>query len=127
MQDLSGFECGPCKGYLIPGYALDSFLSGRDFPDGQRRLIEKAIESPASSRGLTCPSCHAKSFRAFREGIVVIDVCNICAALYLDRGEANHYLLQTRGSKRGVDDAMNKAGEVSDVGRALEVIWDVFN
>jgi Zn-finger nucleic acid-binding protein len=141
MQDLSGFSCGRCESHFIPADALDSFLSGRDFPNGQRQLIERAIESPASPRSLTCPSCRAKTYRLVREGVIAIDVCDLCAGLYLDRGEAEQYLLQTRGSKQLVDDAMrlvddamnraedamNKGDDIEDVRRILETIWDVIN
>ena|SRR5689334_12550625 len=127
MQDLSGFACGRCKGHFIPGDALDRFLSGRDFPNGRKRLMERALESPASARELTCPSCRANSFRVVREGVVAIDVCDLCTGLYLDRGEASLYLLQTRRAGQAAFDALDAADLATDVGRAIKTIWDVIN
>jgi len=107
LQDVSCFECGHCKSHFIRGDSLDGFLNGRGLPNGQRRLIERALQAPTSTRDLTCPDCRARSFRVVRSGLVSIDVCDRCAGLHLDRGEANAYLLQTRATTNVAENTMN--------------------
>jgi Zn-finger nucleic acid-binding protein len=89
--------------------------------------MEKALQSPASTRNLTCPACRAHSYRVVSSGFIAIDVCDICVGLYLDRGEATAYLLQTRSTTRVLENTTNAASNVVDTARILEMIFKIFH
>jgi len=127
LQEVPCFECGHCKGHLIRGEALDSFLTGRGVPNGQKRLLERALQSAASTRNLTCPACRAQSYRVVSSGFIAMDVCDLCAGLYLDQGEANAYLLQTRATTNVAENTVNAVDNVRVAGDVLDTIFRLFH
>jgi Zn-finger nucleic acid-binding protein len=74
-DDVTGFECGHCRGHFIP--------------------------APESQRNLSCTHCSASSFRTLQVGVIEIDACASCARVYFDADEATQYLRQARFKASG--------------------------
>jgi Zn-finger nucleic acid-binding protein len=127
LQDVPCFECAHCGGHFMRGEVLDNFLLQREVANGYRGIMEQAQQSPASTRNLACPACRAHSFRVVSSGLIAMDVCELCVGVYLDRGEATAYLLQTRTTTKVWENTTNAASNVVDTADVLETIFNLFN
>jgi Zn-finger nucleic acid-binding protein len=53
-------------------------------------------EARVSRRELRCPDCRAGNYRMLNTAQVEVDACSGCGGLFLDPGEAAHYLESLR-------------------------------
>jgi Zn-finger nucleic acid-binding protein len=77
--------CAACEGLWLDAGELAA--KGAKLPERLKRVTRK--------KGRSCPRC-AKPLAAFDAGAVEIDACSVCGGLYLDRGELEQLVEQTK-------------------------------
>jgi Zn-finger nucleic acid-binding protein len=60
-------------------------------------------------------------------GLVAIDVCNLCVGVYLDKGEVDVFLMQTRATTRVWENKTNAVDTAGDVTHVIATIFDIFH
>lgn len=123
---LTGFECPRCRGHFIRAKQLETFLE-KNGPDKFGAFVVLSRGASGSPRPLTCPGCATNSFRALRRGMVEIDVCATCSAVYFDEGEATLYLRQALVRKYGEGVMMTTVDSADVFASLLELILDLLN
>ena len=97
-EDVYGFECKDCRGHLIRSNSIVAFLTKHQDALPYLEHLERVREAPASRRTLNCPDCRAGAYRVLHTEQVEVDVCNGCGGLFLDLGEATHFLENLRNA-----------------------------
>jgi Zn-finger nucleic acid-binding protein len=95
-EDVYGFECTDCRGQFIRANSINTFLTRNDTPHRYLEHLEQCRESPPSRRALLCPDCGVRAYRALHIEVLEVDACAGCGGVYLDAGEASHYLAHVR-------------------------------
>jgi len=83
--------CKGCKGMLIPMQALEALIEELRVHEGTESLLI-APDNDDLRRAIDCPQCHHRMDAHFYAGPgnVVIDSCEECSLIWLDRGELMH-------------------------------------
>jgi Zn-finger nucleic acid-binding protein len=113
-DDISAYACESCKGHCVSPAALRAFLAQHLDPKGHARLQVEGLLAKASSRALSCPFCDGKKWRALPSSGIEVDLCAGCGAVYLDPGELQSYLDNSRSheSKVLMRDVVLSSGEL---------------
>jgi Zn-finger nucleic acid-binding protein len=84
--------CAKCGGMMIPmGIFPDLIEALRGTTDGapESAIIQPQADSEDLQRKIDCPGCHRRmeTHRYGGPGNVIIDSCETCSRIWLDRGE----------------------------------------
>jgi Zn-finger nucleic acid-binding protein len=83
--------CSKCQGMLIPMQALPTLID--ELREGQSGTApQPAADGSDLQRKIECPKCHHRMDTHFYAGPgnVVVDSCEDCSLIWLDRGELKH-------------------------------------
>jgi Zn-finger nucleic acid-binding protein len=84
-------SCTKCQGMLIPMHELPALID--ELREGQRATApQPAADTSDLQRKTGCPQCHHRMDTHFYAGPgnVVVDTCEDCGLIWLDRGELLH-------------------------------------
>ena len=128
--------CTQCHGMLIPMGAFQPLI-GELRTVGGGSAVQPMADHSDLNRKIGCPRCHAHMDAHFYSGPgnVIIDSCETCALIWLDRGELMHIVHAPDVADRpetafssDIDIAAgDEAARIIAVDRAERGIWDLLN
>jgi len=93
--------CTKCHGMLLPMPVLPSLIDElQDDAGGKATVVQPASDKEDLSRKISCPQCHHHMDTHFYAGPgnVVVDSCEDCCLIWLDRGELMRIVHASDGS-----------------------------
>ncbi|GMU82105.1 MAG: hypothetical protein AMXMBFR47_19760 [Planctomycetota bacterium] len=89
LDGWSVSTCRACSGILVPRSAFGKIVAARRAAAAGPEITPRPIDPAEFSRTLRCPRCHERMevHPYYGPGAVVIDSCNACGVVWLDRGE----------------------------------------
>lgn len=89
LDGWSVTTCRACSGILIPRSAFGKIVAARRAAATGPEITPRPIDPAEFSRSLPCPLCRGRMevHPYYGPGAVVIDSCNACGVVWLDRGE----------------------------------------
>jgi Zn-finger nucleic acid-binding protein len=84
--------CTQCRGMLIPMSALQALVDELQLVQSGGALLQPPADAHDLDRKINCPQCHHRmdTHLYAGPGNVVIDSCEDCSQIWLDRGELMH-------------------------------------
>jgi Zn-finger nucleic acid-binding protein len=124
-DDVTGFECGHCRGHFIPAPELARFFDSHSLTHRFEQLVRNVRAAPESRRNLSCTHCHASLFRTLQVGVVEIEACASCASVYFDADEATRYLQQARFKASAGNTLKTGVDTIDTVGAIIDLLNDL--
>jgi Zn-finger nucleic acid-binding protein len=114
--------CSGCRGFLLPMPALEALVDGL-------RGSQNGAAAPAPpdqdelQRKIDCPQCHRRMEAHLYggPGNVVIDSCETCCLIWLDRGEAQRIARATPSESTFTEEASVQSDQFSSGPIGLEI------
>ena len=84
--------CSKCHGELVPMPQLESLVDEIRVRDGGRTAVQPSADAHDLDRRISCPQCRKPMDTHYYAGPgnVVLDSCEDCELIWLDRGELAH-------------------------------------